>query len=97
MPLVFVPGGKERTPCETVLKPDYKDDFYWHGKYDGRGTIVFPNEKEKAAYKYNPSDYLGLIDLKLYHSSLRVHVSGRFWQQASSLFKHRRLASWIAG
>ena len=45
-------------------RPDYKDFFYTHHR-DGMVKLNFPNEKEKAAYKYNQSEMEGVIILVL--------------------------------
>jgi hypothetical protein len=61
MRLVFDHDSKERMwNCPVVVKPDYKDYFYAHGR-DGLQKLTFPNEAEKAAYRFGESEYKGLI------------------------------------
>jgi hypothetical protein len=61
MRLVIDHSSKERMyGCPVVVKPDYKDYFYGHTK-DGLLKLTFPNEAEKAAYRFGESEYKGLI------------------------------------
>jgi hypothetical protein len=53
-------SSAERTPCHVILKPDYKDFFYAHGK-DGWVSITIPNNAEKEAYGYDPAVFKGMI------------------------------------
>lgn len=43
-----------------IHRPDYKDFFYAHQR-DGIVKLTFPNEKEKSAYNFDPSQMKGLI------------------------------------
>lgn len=54
----------EREKCEVLLKPDYKDYFYAH-EVHGWTHLSIPNDKEKDAYNYNPSDFTGFIGMSL--------------------------------
>ena len=61
MRLVFTEDGKERDArCTELLKPDYKDFYYSHAN-DGLTKLVFPNEAEKKAYRYDTSNFKGLL------------------------------------
>jgi hypothetical protein len=62
MRLVFAADARERDrKCTTqVLKPDYKDFYYSHAN-DGLTKLVFPNEAEKKAYRYDSSSFKGLL------------------------------------
>lgn len=53
-------GKQEHEECEVVLKPDYKDYFFAHYDY-GWSSLTIPNEKEIAAYNYDPDKVRGLI------------------------------------
>mmetsp|Transcript_11553 Transcript_11553/g.27627 ORF Transcript_11553/g.27627 Transcript_11553/m.27627 type:complete len:746 (+) Transcript_11553:71-2308(+) len=52
---------KEREDCEYTVKPDYKDYFMTTDKDVGWTKLVFPNEAERLAYRYNPSDVNGIV------------------------------------
>ena len=58
--LVLVDDGEHEYCQGAVVKPDYKDYFYAEKSF-GWTTLSIPNEKEKNAYAYNPSQVLGLI------------------------------------
>ena len=61
MILAFQPGN-DRSPCNAIMKPDYKDFFYAH-QVHGQVSLSLPNEKERKAYDYDQSQYRGLIVL----------------------------------
>ncbi|CAJ1962024.1 unnamed protein product [Cylindrotheca closterium] len=46
--------------CPAVVMPDYKDWLY-APLVDGKASITFPNEKEKAYYGYDPKNFKGII------------------------------------
>lgn len=50
--------------CPALVMPDYKD-FFYAPLLDGKASITFPSEKEKAYYGYNPSKFKGVIGLVL--------------------------------
>jgi hypothetical protein len=52
---------KEREDCEYTVKPDYKDYFMTTDKDVGWTKLIFPNEAERTAYRYNPSDVKGIV------------------------------------
>lgn len=51
-----------RKECTQVTMPDYKDWLYGPLQ-DGKTTMVFPNEKERAYYGYDPSKFKGFLGL----------------------------------
>mmetsp|Transcript_45893 Transcript_45893/g.111168 ORF Transcript_45893/g.111168 Transcript_45893/m.111168 type:complete len:796 (-) Transcript_45893:52-2439(-) len=53
---------KVRKECPHVVMPDYKDWLYGPLK-DGKATMIFPNEKERAYYGYDPSKFKGFLGL----------------------------------
>jgi hypothetical protein len=63
MRLVWEQGERERD-CPVILKPDYKDIFFT-GTSDGWAKLTFPNDAEKKAYNYQPSDFKGIIVIYL--------------------------------
>lgn len=65
MVLAYQPGGIDRTPCNVLLKPDYKD-FFYANQIHGMVSLSVPNEKERHAYGYDSSKYKGLILLVFY-------------------------------
>jgi len=52
--LVYTEDARERDKkcTDYVLKPDYKDFYYSHAN-DGLTKMIFPNEAEKVAYRYD--------------------------------------------
>jgi DNA-dependent RNA polymerase auxiliary subunit epsilon len=48
--------------CPAVSMPDYKDWLYGPLK-DGKTTLTFPNEKEKAYYGYDASTFKGIVGI----------------------------------
>jgi hypothetical protein len=59
------PGGKEREMnCPVTCKPDYKDVFLTT-YHDGWTKLSIPNDAEKAAYRYDPSNFKGIHVLVL--------------------------------
>ena len=60
MVLVYEPGTKDRSPCNAIIKPDYKDFFFAH-QIHGKVSLSFPNERERKAYEFDQSHYKGLI------------------------------------
>lgn len=81
-----------RKYCSQITMPDYKDWLYGPLK-DGKTTMLFPNEKEKSYYGYDPSSfkgYLGLvpplfsetkgigdISIKNFETNVRITVNGK--------------------
>jgi hypothetical protein len=64
MRLVYDHNAKERMyGCPVVVKPDYKDYFYAHTRDGLVKMMTFPNNAEKAAYRFGQSEYKGLIVL----------------------------------
>lgn len=59
MILAYLPGN-DRSPCNAISKPDYKDFFFAHQAH-GEVSLTFPNEKERKAYEFDQSHYRGLI------------------------------------
>jgi hypothetical protein len=59
MVLVYQPGI-DRSPCNAISKPDYKDFFLAH-QIHGQVSLSLPNEKERKAYEFDHSHYKGLI------------------------------------
>ncbi len=57
-------GGKEREDCPVTCKPDYKDAFLTSHR-DGWTKLTIPNDAERRAYKYDPSQHRGVIVLVL--------------------------------
>ena len=54
-------GGTERQiGCSVIVKPDYKDYFFVR-EGDGWAKMIFPNDKERIAYGYDPSKMHGII------------------------------------
>ncbi|CAJ1962131.1 unnamed protein product [Cylindrotheca closterium] len=51
-----------RKYCSQIVMPDYKDWLYGPLK-DGKTTMIFPNEKEKEYYGYDPSKFKGYLGL----------------------------------
>jgi hypothetical protein len=64
MRLVYTSAKERESNCSVVVKPDYKDYFYAHQK-DGTVKVTFPNEAEKQAYRFDQSEYKGLIGIFL--------------------------------
>jgi hypothetical protein len=60
--MVLVYEKNDREKCDVLLAPDYKDFFYTNKAY-GLSKLSIPNEKEREAYGYDPSQYKGLIVL----------------------------------
>lgn len=60
MILVYQPGT-DRSPCNAILMPDYKDFFYANDVHGKVALASFPNEKERRAYDYDQLHYKGLI------------------------------------
>jgi hypothetical protein len=58
MRLVYEPADREH--CPVPVKIDYKDFFYTHAR-DGWNRLILPNEAERQAYNYDPSQVKGLI------------------------------------
>lgn len=50
--------------CPELIMPDYKD-FFYAPLLDGKASIIFPSEKEKAYYGYDPLNFKGIISLVL--------------------------------
>lgn len=62
--LVLVYEDADRESCkETIVKPDYKDYFF---AKKGKSILSLPNEKERAAYEYDPSTVQGIIFLSFF-------------------------------
>ena len=51
---------RAREECDVLLTPDHKDFFLAHYNHS-LVKVSLPNEKERFAYKYDPSSYKGLI------------------------------------
>jgi hypothetical protein len=62
MRLVYTSAKERESQCSVVVKPDYKDYFYAHQK-DGMVKLTFPNKAEKQAYRFDQSEYKGLIGI----------------------------------
>lgn len=55
---------KEREVCEVTCMPDYKD-FFLTSEQDGWTKLTIPNAAEKKAYRYDPSNFQGIVVLIL--------------------------------
>jgi hypothetical protein len=65
MRLVYnVNDNDHEVGCPVVVKPDYKDVFYAPQK-DGLVKLTIPNEAERKAYRFDQSEYKGLIGIFL--------------------------------
>jgi hypothetical protein len=64
MRLVYNLKDGDHEVCPVVVKPDYKDVFYAAQK-DGLVKLTFPNEAERRAYRFDQSEYKGLIGIIL--------------------------------
>lgn len=60
MRLAYTIYKERQAGCNSVLAPDYGDYFYAHQK-DDWAKLAFPNDAEKAAYRYHQSNYRGLL------------------------------------
>jgi hypothetical protein len=59
MLLVWTDADLHQQDCPVTVSPDYKDSFLAHGS--GWNALVFPNEAERKAYGYKPSELHGVI------------------------------------
>eukprot|EP00980_Cylindrotheca_fusiformis_P007762 scaffold1648_cov115-Cylindrotheca_fusiformis.AAC.17 len=48
--------------CPEIIMPDYKD-WYMASWKDGKASITFPNEKEKAHYGYEKGKFKGVLGI----------------------------------
>ena len=59
--LYLIDVHKDRNRCgDGLVMPDYID-FYYAPLKDGKASITFPNEKEKAAYGYSREKFKGML------------------------------------
>ena len=59
-----LPAHTSHTVCGNHLTmPDYVD-FYYAPLKDGKASVTFPNEKEKAAYGYSREKFKGLLGIE---------------------------------
>lgn len=60
--LVWEDDKFHQKDCPTIISPDHKDYFFTQA---GRGwsELMFPNDAEKNAYRYDPTNHQGLMIL----------------------------------